>query len=93
MTRLTLVCCAVMSMLASSACLSPDDASLFGGGPAGKDVCPHDPCVIGEALAPECGVCPNGVCETMPSCCSTAWDEACVTFASWACTVCRDGGQ
>ena len=48
---------------------------------AADDGCP-DACVEGAAIPASCGACASEVCATDDYCCSTAWDAACVSFAT-----------
>jgi hypothetical protein len=54
--------------------------------------CPHDKCETGEPLGPTCEFCVERICDVRPSCCSGAWDEACVAEVLSTCglAICPD---
>jgi hypothetical protein len=43
--------------------------------------CAHDPCAMGDPLAPSCDACASAVCLEDDYCCTTAWDKKCVDIA------------
>ena len=51
-------------------------------GAVSPSLCPHDACVIGEALEEVCSDDVEEVCDTLPDCCSgtaaNSWDQGCV---------------
>jgi hypothetical protein len=47
--------------------------------------CAHDPCMPGPALDPMCDQCVDLVCQLDDYCCTTDWDETCVTEIDFAC--------
>jgi len=56
--------------------------------------CPHDPCVAGIPLPPNCDPCVGQVCFAKPECCSPtgAWSPSCVAQLKAVCpTVCTGG--
>jgi len=59
--------------------------------------CPHDPCVTGAPLGPQCGACANNVCQNDPFCCQNNWDAGCVAEAEQLCGLdcgmCNQDGQ
>ncbi|MGE5185588.1 MAG: FG-GAP repeat domain-containing protein, partial [Acidobacteriota bacterium] len=48
-------------------------------------IAPRDPCASGQPPAPIADACAASVCARLPSCCETAWGEACVQLAEVAC--------
>jgi hypothetical protein len=45
----------------------------------------HGVCTAGDPLDPKCGACEVTVCTVDPYCCTTQWDDACVTEAQSGC--------
>lgn len=56
----------------------------------GGSICSHDPCVAGEPLWTTCDACVAMICgDYDPSCCSTWWDDGCVTQYNHHCEACQ----
>lgn len=56
--------------------------------------CAHDKCYEGASLAAGCDTCVAQICAVDPSCCSTAWDAACVSQVTSVCKQsCGEVGQ
>jgi hypothetical protein len=55
----------------------------------------HDVCVTGDALPQSCSQCTMNVCNTFPSCCTSAWGDLCVQQAksSCSCGTAGNGGS
>lgn len=50
-------------------------------GCAAEQTCAHDECDTGEILDPACSDCAETVCEADGYCCTTSWDDLCVSHA------------
>ncbi|MEN9579947.1 MAG: hypothetical protein RJA70_2956, partial [Pseudomonadota bacterium] len=60
----------------------------------GTGLCEHDPCETGDALSETCDVCAQAICQTMPSCCTTSWTQACVDLIATTCEAkCECGDE
>lgn len=57
------------------------DPGVGGGSPGGC----HDVCESGDAMSPSCDACASTLCAADDYCCSTAWDEQCVSEVSQYC--------
>jgi len=47
--------------------------------------CSHNPCETGEPLDSTCNTCSAQVCFVDPTCCTDAWDQACVVLVDEVC--------
>jgi len=65
-----------------------DGCGGTGGTGGGGSGCAHSPCVSGVALAANCDICADTICNggIDTFCCATSWDTFCVTEASTYCT-------
>jgi hypothetical protein len=54
--------------------------------PAPTD-CEHDECTTGVALDPTCSTCADAVCVVDAYCCTTAWDDQCVSEVAEYCMI------
>jgi hypothetical protein len=64
----------------------------------GTGTCNHNVCMKGGALDPSCSTCAKEVCANDAYCCTTAWDDICVSEVDKLCasscsgtTSCADG--
>ncbi|MFO0548160.1 MAG: hypothetical protein U0271_07215 [Polyangiaceae bacterium] len=62
------------------------------GGGGGSGTCSHDTCTAGSALDGSCDSCAADVCSFDSYCCSTAWDETCISEAESTCGASCGGG-
>lgn len=58
----------------------------------GADGCAHDECSAGAQLDQGCSTCAADVCAADPYCCSTAWDDQCVSEVDQYCAQSCGGG-
>lgn len=61
--------------------LAEDEASCDCDGGGGGGACVHDECSLGGPLTEGCSPCAQAVCEVDDYCCTTDWDQFCVTAA------------
>jgi hypothetical protein len=54
----------------------------------GTGSCAHSVCSIGTALPSSCSSCAGTVCASDSYCCTTSWDQTCVSEATSLCGVC-----
>jgi len=65
-----------------------------GGGGGGTGTCSHDECTAGGPLNGSCGSCEADLCDYDAYCCTTAWDDLCVSEVADVCgaNTCTGGG-
>jgi hypothetical protein len=76
-------------------CSNPLQACGTQGGNQGGGSCGHSPCDTGAALGGSCDSCAASVCAVDSYCCTTAWDQTCVSEVAQYCGtgVCTGGGS
>jgi hypothetical protein len=57
-----------------------------GGGGGGYQAGCHDECVQGAAMDASCSACVDAICASDPYCCSTDWDDVCVSHVDTTCS-------
>jgi hypothetical protein len=63
-----------------------------GGTNPGSGTCDHDTCTAGGALDASCGSCEADMCAYDAYCCSTTWDDLCISEAESVCGIDCGGG-
>ncbi len=62
--------------------------SVAGSNQCQPDTCSHSVCSSGTKLVDGCNSCTTLVCDDDPYCCSTSWDNICVSEATDLCGLC-----
>jgi hypothetical protein len=76
----------------TQACGQSGGGGSGGGAPSGGS-CTHSPCATGAKLSASCDGCAATVCSYDAYCCSTEWDNICVSEAKQYCgATCNGGG-
>ena len=63
------------------------DAGKDSGTDAGEGTCSHDVCATGTKLTKTCDTCAGDVCASDSYCCSTKWDDICVSEVAEFCAA------
>ena len=66
-------------------CVSEAQSIATCGCAAPEETCAHDVCEAGDILDPTCSSCVESVCQADGFCCTTSWDDLCVSNAVELC--------
>jgi hypothetical protein len=72
--------------------LCVDQVDTLCAGSCTGGACSHDECQQGGPLEAACSTCATDVCDLDGFCCSTDWDQQCVSEAEMLCPACAGGG-